>query len=293
MSQAWQRRRAVAQHTDDWLMTYADMITLLLCFFAIFLSISVPKKNAPKTLQPTPLVDQRAMDVIRGDLPFYGLPHLSKTSQEDGDESRDAAADNGAADKLVPLTFSSRAHVKIPEPPLSGGDIVADVAPEDADAPAYPSLIEVISKLQLADGLTAHIEQKGKNVTNIDMSSGAFFTVGSALLSEGGQAILRDVAENLKAKEYEGYQATVEGHTDDSPMHTNQFPSNWELSTARASAVVRFLIQSGVPRERLRAAGYADTFPIAPNRDAHGDALPENQARNRRVVIRLEKSVTP
>ena len=88
---------------------------------------------------------------------------------------------------------------------------------------------------------------------------------------------------------YKSYQVTVEGHTDDSPISTLQFPSNWELSTARAAAVVHCLLQQGILAQRLRAAGYADTFPVALNRDAHGQAIPENQARNRRVVIKLEK----
>ena len=75
----------------------------------------------------------------------------------------------------------------------------------------------------------------------------------------------------------------------DAPISTAQFPSNWELSTARASAVVHYFLDQGIPAQELRAAGYADTFPKAPNRDAAGHPLPENQAQNRRVVIALEK----
>ena len=116
-----------------------------------------------------------------------------------------------------------------------------------------------------------------------------FFASGSAALSNSGKAILKGVAANIQSDKYRGYQVTVEGHTDDSPISTLQFPSNWELSTARASAVVHFLLQQGILAPRLRAAGYADTFPLALNRDVDGIAIPENQARNRRVVIKLEK----
>ena len=102
--------------------------------------------------------------------------------------------------------------------------------------------------------------------------------------------ILGQVAASLSSPRFAHDQVTVEGHTDDAPIHSAQFPSNWELSTARASAVVHFFLDAGVAPSRLRAAGYADTFPLVPNRDAAGRAIPENQARNRRVVIKLERA---
>jgi chemotaxis protein MotB len=77
----------------------------------------------------------------------------------------------------------------------------------------------------------------------------------------------------------------VEGHTDSNPISTQRFPSNWELSSARASSVVRLFIESGVAPDRLTAAGYADQRPIAENNTEAG------RARNRRVAIMLESRV--
>lgn len=71
----------------------------------------------------------------------------------------------------------------------------------------------------------------------------------------------------------------VEGHTDNIPISTPRFPSNWELSTARASTIVRYFISKGISSERLKASGYADTRPIASN------ATPDGRAQNRRVEI--------
>ena len=122
-----------------------------------------------------------------------------------------------------------------------------------------------------------------------DDSHSAFFSSGQAELSDEGQRILGDLTAKLTSRNYINYSITVEGHTDDNPIHTPQFPSNWELSSARASAVVRFFIEHGIDPQRLRAAGYADVFPKVPNRDSHGNALPQNQAQNRRVIIKLEK----
>ena len=76
---------------------------------------------------------------------------------------------------------------------------------------------------------------------------------------------------------------TVEGNTDNQPIQSSQFPSNWELSTDRATTVVRYLIAHGVQDQRLSAAGYADLHPLASNATATG------RARNRRVDIVLDR----
>ena len=149
---------------------------------------------------------------------------------------------------------------------------------------ALPSIADRLKSLG-----TAVVEQQGDRITTLQIGSATFFNSGYAALSGAGKAILEDVAVSLKSGAFAAYHVTIEGHTDDTPINTTQFQSNWELSTARASAVVRYLLEQGVAAERLTAAGYADTFPIAPNRNADGTVIPENQARNRRVVIKLEK----
>jgi chemotaxis protein MotB len=135
----------------------------------------------------------------------------------------------------------------------------------------------------------AIVAREGDRITTLQISSAAFFGSGYATLSLPGKSILRDVAVTLKSPEFAAYRISIEGHTDDSPISTSQFQSNWELSTARAAAVVRFFLEQGIPPWKLTAAGYADTFPIAPNRNVDGTVIPDNQAKNRRVVIRLEK----
>jgi chemotaxis protein MotB len=75
---------------------------------------------------------------------------------------------------------------------------------------------------------------------------------------------------------------SVEGHSDNQPINTRQFPSNWELSTSRATSVLRALMRDGVKQERLRAVGYADTRPLKPN------STPQGRAANRRVELILQ-----
>jgi chemotaxis protein MotB len=272
MKHHWQKQRQQADHIDDWLMTYADVITLLLCFFAVFLSFSMVRKDVPhdapnaKPVQhyvepPPPPVQEKPKepDILEGNLPFHGLERVEKPSDK-------------SAETIDDLN-------KLAETPL-------DVKNADGVKPPA-SLPEIVDRLKVQGAAT--IEQKGDRITTLDVNSAAFFDSGSATLSDAGKAALRDVAVNIKSDQFRDYQVTVEGHTDDSPIKTAFFPSNWELSTARASAVVHFFLDQGVPAQRLRAAGYADTFPKVPNRDDAGKPLPGNQAKNRRVVIKLEK----
>jgi chemotaxis protein MotB len=81
----------------------------------------------------------------------------------------------------------------------------------------------------------------------------------------------------------------VEGHTDDSPISSGRFPSNWELSSDRANLILRMLEAKGFPRPHLQSQGYADTRPIAPNRDDKGNVIPENRGLNRRITIKILK----
>jgi chemotaxis protein MotB len=102
------------------------------------------------------------------------------------------------------------------------------------------------------------------------------FSSGSAELRPETYPILDKLYEILKDLPN---PVEVEGHTDSIPISTEKFPSNWELSTARASSIVRYFIAKGINPERLKASGYADTKPIASN------ATPEGRAQNRRVEV--------
>jgi len=243
--------RAPRVHTDDWLITYADMITLLLCFFVIFFVILSSRK--------------------------IGLeePHTVQVSTP-------------AVHDIHPVP----AKAAKPVAPLSGAEISAFDSFENSGNSLRDAAAARIGRPAAAKPNTGS-EPKADRISMLEISSSAFFASGSADLSDSGRPILRGVAVELKSSAYQGYQIVVEGHTDDTPIATAQFSSNWELSTARAAAVVRFLLDQGLPAQRLRAAGYADTKPKLPNRDAMGAAIPENQAQNRRVVIRLEKIEAP
>lgn len=102
------------------------------------------------------------------------------------------------------------------------------------------------------------------------------FDEGSTTLKPGGNALLDRLARVLSENDC---AVSVEGHSDDLPIHTERFPSNWELSTARAAAVTRYFIERGIAPSRLSAAGFADTRPLTANDSAAA------RARNRRVSL--------
>lgn len=236
MSHFRNRRRTQEEtHVDDWLMTYADMITLLLCFFAVFIAISVPEQEKFENAK------EKVVQTFKG-----------------------ATSDN------------MKGQYALPETQLD--------SPLKSEMPfeALPAIVDRFNKEEV------EIE-KGDRITTIEMNSAPFYAAGSAILNEDGLKVLDELLPAISSEEYKDYTISVEGYTDDSPIRTAQFPSNWELSTARAAAVVRHFIEKGIPPQRLRAVGYGEAVPKVPNRSTDGTALPDNQAQNRRVVIRLEK----
>lgn len=129
--------------------------------------------------------------------------------------------------------------------------------------------------------------QKDPRGITIDMAGGSFFKSGTAQILESAHPLLRTWAKLLSSEKFKYFFIEVEGHTDDDPINTPQFPSNWELSAARAAAVVRFLQSESVHSYQMKAIGLGDSHPKVPNRDQFGDPIPLNQAKNRRIVVRL------
>ncbi|MBB4267011.1 OmpA/MotB family protein [Roseospira visakhapatnamensis] len=141
-----------------------------------------------------------------------------------------------------------------------------------------------IDLMKVDDVIGLGVDQQG---LVIDFASTAFYKPGSADLREEALPVLERMAVTLGSMKYRNFQIEVQGHTDDTPVSTRVYPSNWELSATRATRVVRFLEDVGLDSQRLRAVGLADTAPKVPNRDPDGNPLPNNQEINRRVSVRV------
>lgn len=205
-------------HEELWLITYADLITLLLCFFILLFSSST--------------LDQNVWESI-------------KTS------------------------YSTKMKKKSTNTPLS--DIKNQL-----DSMLMKEVKE--NKLEII---------KDENGINMRFLSTSFYNSGEATLLPEGKAIVDKIFNIIKNVKGTEFNIDVEGHTDDNPISNISFPSNWELSVARASNVVRYLVERGIEPRRLKASGYADTKPVVANRDSLGNPISENQSINRRVVLKI------
>ncbi len=127
----------------------------------------------------------------------------------------------------------------------------------------------------------------GREGIKLFFNSSSFYNSGEAELLPTGQNIIDIVTEAMSDLGYYQFRIDVEGHTDNVPISTARYPSNWELSVARASEIVKYFIEEGIEGDRLKASGYADTQPVVPHVDEDGNDIIENRALNRRIVIRI------
>lgn len=147
-------------------------------------------------------------------------------------------------------------------------------------------------KEELENLLEPEIEQgkleifRDLNDVRIRFKSDDLYTSGSANLQPEATQILNRVLAAFKLIRYDDFEIDVEGHTDNVPITSAAFASNWELSTSRASNIVKYFSQMGIPQERLKASGYADSRPVV-EFDQEGNPYPASKDQNRRVVLRL------
>jgi chemotaxis protein MotB len=229
------------ENHERWLLTYADLITLLLAFFIVMYSMSrIDAKRFGK-------VSEQLSNVLRGG-------HTIFPKGEDFDGAGSGMLKLGELRTIqwhVEEKFSRL--LKLKKGTTEGGGHL-DKIPEGA-----------ISTEVTERGLTIHIADR------------ALFESGKADLKEAAREVLNTVTGEIKGI---GNHICVEGHTDNVPIHTAAFPSNWELSTARATNVVRYLVENkGVSPQRISARGFGEYRPVASN------ATDEGRSLNRRVDI--------
>jgi chemotaxis protein MotB len=278
------RRGGAVEHENEerWLLTYADMLTLLFALFMVLFSISSVNISKYQVLQ------QSLKAAFSGSILPGGRAILSSGSESTSAHTP-ATAEVPSIVPLVP-TPTSRSSSSTGSANTAAAKAMTSAQLQAALSSMSASIAEQQNFAQLKAKLDAYakahgfgnkvqsvIERRGLVVRVL--TDNLLFVSGSATLQPGADQLLAEVAQLLNLDPT--HPITVEGHTDNQPIATAQFPSNWELSTARATNVVRFLIGRGVNRYRLGAVGYADLHPIASNATAAG------RAQNRRVEIVL------
>lgn len=146
------------------------------------------------------------------------------------------------------------------------------------------SFVLIQNNIELESAITT-----SDNFLKIDLPSEILFESASSELEPGSVRLLSEIADRIKSFNLNNFDIEIEGHSDDTPINSLRYPSNWELSSSRAIAVLRIFIQRGVQQTKLKAIGYAETKPKVPNRDNLGNPIKNNQKLNRRVEILIAK----
>ena len=250
------RRRHAEVHVNQerWLVSYADFITLLFAFFVVMYSISQVNQSKYRVLSET-------------------FEHAFNSRQL----TTDTISSNPIEKIINPI--------QVGEPALSPDPSANDVEQESAGDAASTSSgqLQEISALvneRFADLINDELVSVSSNELwlQIELKDSILFASGGTDLSLQAQAIFDEIAGILK-----GYSnpIQVEGYTDNIPINNPRYPSNWELSSARASAIVKLLATRGVAPQRLSAVGFGEFQPVASNEH------PAGRAQNRRVALMI------
>jgi chemotaxis protein MotB len=272
-----------AEAEETWAVSYLDVVLLLLTLFVLLFAWSryqAPAVEPVVTAEPVAAAAARATPVE----PEPVTPAVAVAPPE-------AAGAEVATDRSPVLPEWARAQLAalveraspqtLALPRLQLSPPVPAQQTDDAATVTDPlePLLRRLTQLGWGEQVRMVKEQ---DRLRVEMTDAILFESGSAELRPQAVRILRDL---LAAALAMPMQLLVEGHTDDRPIATAHFPSNWELSAYRAGRVARWLVANGFPADRISTHGFADTRPLAPNDS------PERRAMNRRVAVLMSPSV--
>jgi chemotaxis protein MotB len=211
------RRPSFDDSSSSWLVTYSDVITLLLAFFVMILSVSDLNQGKIESLKE-------------------GLAEIISSEQP-----------------ATPFTDIKQ------------------------------GLDDYVAQHGLEEQVSVTLDPQG---VQVEFANVALYDSGSADLKSDATPLLQELSRVIRDVSHGSHTIEVEGHTDDLPIATAQFPSNWELSAARATGVVKYLLASGIEKERLKASGFADSKP---KEGVESSSLADQRIANRRVVVSIRR----
>jgi chemotaxis protein MotB len=265
-------------NNERWLLTYADMITLLMALFMVLFSISSVNISKVQSLQ------ESLRAAFSGDI-LPGGKAIAKPGASANSSRSPSAVD---LQSIVPVTANTA--TSLASSARHGAASTAAVAASssqltaaNAEASVFAHIKKLLDSYAASHGFSSsvHTTIEPRGLVIRVLTDDLLFPSGTATLQPRSFSLLAEIAQLLNVDQ--SHPIDVEGNTDNVPIASSQFPSNWELSTSRASTVVRFLITHGVGAARLTAVGYADQHPLDSNATALG------RARNRRVEIVMKR----
>ena len=244
-----QRNSESSENHERWLVSYADFITLLFAFFIVMYAVSSVNEGKYRILS-------------------HSLVSAFKSSSNTSDLASVAPSEFAMIDNLNLQSKRGDSITPIEE-------LAHKVKKQEKMQSMAKNIHHALESL-VKDG-QVRVTQSSLGIT-VEINASVLFSPGQAKLADNSTLALQAVANVIRGHEHEIH---VEGHTDNLPIHTDYFPSNWELSAARASSVIRLFIENGVEAKRLTAVGYGENRPIESNE------TPEGRKRNRRVAVMI------
>lgn len=280
------------RNSQNWLLTYLDVFVLI-----VMLVITLITLSDINTEQQTAAIKLKKTSILK--CPPATTPVIINCPPP-------VVAETNPVQPIVPSEYKIEINPIIPDnktepkesnidsiPPthIDTPEIKIAVEPNSQPTDTKPAVVNPTNEDKLQQQLTEAIDEFGLNkAVNIKVTSGyaqleiqdkVLFKSSEADLTASGEALIKRLTPLLK-------QAVglilIEGHTDNIPIKTVQFPSNWELGSSRATSVLHFLVSQQLDSSRLRATTYADTMPIADN------STQEGREKNRRVNILIKFS---
>jgi chemotaxis protein MotB len=252
------------ENEERWLVSYADMMTLLFCLFMVLFAISSVNTSKFQALQ------QSLQDAFSGAILSGGKAVMTTGSNQEHTQTTMAATPPLEALRVATTLTSQK-------------DSTDDAQRAAQEQAAFEALKRRIDKLARQEGIAKHVKTSitPEGLVVELLTDKVFFDSGSAYLKPSAGALLSKLGAVI-AGEHD-HPVQVEGHTDAQPIHTDRYSSNWSLSGDRAAAVVDVLYHSGVLSRRLSLKGYGAQDPIATN------STPQGRSRNRRVDVVLTR----
>lgn len=222
------KNRYEIEYGNSWLITYSDMITIILCFFIVFFTFTAEEASLLEKIKDTLTTE------------VEGLNQENEKLKEE-------------KESLAALLFGSENSIDSSE-----------------------NFMEFLEKNNLKESVYIIEEERG---LVIRFKDGVLFSSGKATISDSGYNLLNEIAEKIQGIPN---LVVIEGFTDNIPIKTNDFPSNWELSVARAIGVAKFMIDDmAIEEERISVSGFGEQRPIDTNDTEEG------RANNRRIEITI------
>lgn len=269
---------------NSWIVTYADLVTLLLVFFILLFSVSTIEEDS----------FAETIDSVKSALKGTGTGSRAGAGAGSKDDKDSTKVETGTVptdslDPSIETGEDQQAPTEEQAPIITTPfAVVASeseaIKAERQNKQDMARVNQAVNELvaSTAGGKNAKVSSLDNRKIVINVRGDLFFNAGSAQFKREAMPIMDGIGNILRNKGQ--YDLSIGGHTDNTPISTNRYPSNWELSAIRATTVLRYFVRGGLSPDRLKATGYGESAPLAANNTE------QQRIENRRIEFVLERT---